>query len=169
MDMFSLATCHFIIVKHTVEQQAHVLDQILGATLTSPRQIILTFSLREKNFGKVSDSKKKQGASRYFSAMLWNFPFSTLHPSKLQKLLAELLLPGPPTPPRWGLVNPYGDAMAKSLLILGFLLWQGSEKQKRSEGLGQQTARIRGSVWVCMCECAGPPHSSEGCITMTTV
>lgn len=48
MDMFSLTTCHFIIVKHTVEQQAHVLDWILGATLTSPRQIILTFSLREK-------------------------------------------------------------------------------------------------------------------------
>lgn len=24
-------------------------------------------------------------------------------------------------------------------------------------------------VWVCMCECVGPPHSSEGCVTMTTV
>lgn len=61
MDMFSLTTCHFIIVKHTVEQQAHVLDRILGATLTSPRQIILTFSMREKKtLGKSVTQRKNK-------------------------------------------------------------------------------------------------------------
>lgn len=61
--MFSLTTCHFIIVKHTVEQQTHVLDCILGTTLTSPRQIILTFSLREKKqktLGKSVTQRKNK-------------------------------------------------------------------------------------------------------------
>lgn len=49
VDMFSLTTCHLIIVKRTVEQQTHVLDWILGMTLTLLRQIIPTFTLEGKN------------------------------------------------------------------------------------------------------------------------
>lgn len=40
MDMFSLTVGHFIIVKHTdIKQQTHVLDQSMGTTLKSLKQV----------------------------------------------------------------------------------------------------------------------------------
>ena len=51
----------------------------------------------------------------------------------------------------------------------------GLKKNKRTQGLGQQSARTRGGGgWegygghsVCVYVC-GPPRSSEGCVTMST-
>lgn len=127
MDMFSLTTGHFIIVKHTdVEQQTHVLDWSLGTTRTTLGQIFPHSAVElKKSLGK---SRKltfsllpcclflellQHPTHVLFPIWLYSLSWRPCHstsPNQTPKPLPRLLLPR--CPPWWGLVNLYGDATA---------------------------------------------------------
>ncbi len=120
MDMFSLTTGHFIIVKHTdIEQQTHVLDRSLGTTRTALGQIFPHSAVEwKKSLGKsikliFSLLPWTPAADIFYSQFDCTFsrrPCHSTSPTQMPKPLPRLLLPR--CPPCWGLVNLYGDATA---------------------------------------------------------